>query len=400
MKNITKILSVALVAMMVLSLSAVALADETTVYIPKRLSKLVDLDLAEYQYPSLTVKMSSTVAKGDPCPIVAGEDADYLLYFSEKPDWAGAVVSSLDGGWINIDVDDSGFGMIEGPLHRQPGMWSYNGYWNAKKGKWIDNASNPDPDGETQHKTGGDYPYYAGKDYGDYSVNVSYYRNGTAYQVVVTLKDSEDFFRTGMEGGVMSITYKRVTVKSTCGPVVDEETGAKKYVKYNTFWYVDRVSATYPEGNYIIGVEADFRNDTKQNLCSYRISYAASEKEIYKITYAPSTTTVLEGVPEILTTYKTVNSSIPSYKSAAGDYHHYTADDPIYGLFYKSRDDWSDDNIYAVSGSGYKLNNWYKWNGQKEMSGGPDSKVFRNNNGGQIRSIKKGTTSFKSPRVY
>ena len=57
------------------------------------------------------------------------------------------------------------------------------------------------------------YPYYAGKDYGDYSVNVSYYRNGKAYKVVVTLKDSEDFFRTGMEGGVMSITFERVKVE-------------------------------------------------------------------------------------------------------------------------------------------------------------------------------------------
>ena len=126
MKNITKILSVALVAMMVLSLSAVALADDTTVYIPARLSKLgVAAVIDDFVYPTLKVKMSSTKALGDPCPIVAGDEADYLFYFSEKPDWAGASVSSLDGGWISIDVDDSGFGMIEGPLVRQPGMWSW-----------------------------------------------------------------------------------------------------------------------------------------------------------------------------------------------------------------------------------------------------------------------------------
>ena len=390
MKNITKILSVALVAMMVLSLSAVALADDTTVYIPKTLSKLIgSYDLDEFEFPTLSVKMSSRVPTfgnekdpKDPCPYVAGEDADYLFYFSEKPDWAGAVVSSLDGGWINIDVDDSGFGMIEGPLVRQPGMWSWSGPCDPITGE---------PDG---YGNGGDYPYYAGKDYGSYSVNVSYHRNGSAYQVVVTLKDSEDFFRTGMEGGVMSITFKIVTVKSTSNP---------KKARYDTYWYVDQVSAVYPEGNYIIGVEADYRNDTKQNLCSYRVSYAASEKEIYKITYSPATTTVLEGVPEILTTYKTAAKFAASAHTAQGDLHHYTADAPIYGLFYQSRQDWEDDNIYAVSGSGNKLNKWYKWNGRTQMSGiqdNPDSAVYRNNNGKQVKSIKKGTTSFKSPRVY
>ena len=222
-------------------------------------------------------------------------------------------------------MDDSGYGVIEGPLVRQPGMWSASGkcVFDPDTGKCT----------PEWYVCGGDYPYYAGKDYGDYSVEVSYYRTGAAYQVVVTLKDSEDFFRTGMEGGVMSITFKRVTVETLCGPDVEVEnedgtvTTTKKYDRYDTFWYVDRVSAKYPEGNYIIGVEADYRNDSKQNLCSYRISYAVSETEIYKITYSPSTTTVLEGVPEILTTYQTACKFMPSAHKDEGDYHHYTADD-------------------------------------------------------------------------
>lgn len=361
MKNITKILSVALVAMMVLSLSAVALADDTTVYIPARLSKLgVDAIIDDFVYPTLKVKMSSTKALGDPCPIVAGDEADYLLYFSEKPDWAGAVVSKLDGGWINIDVDDSGFGMIEGPLHLQPGTWS--------AGQWVYSAEGVD---EIWHVTGGDYPYYAGKDYGDYSVNVSYYRNGKAYKVVVTLKDSEDFFRTGMEGGVMSITFSKVNVELDSIKGYDDDD--EPIYASTDVWYISQVSATYPEGNYIIGVEADFRNDRKQNLCSYRISYAVSEKEIYKITYAPNTTTIDE------TTYTPISPVVPSTKKYI---HHYTADEAIYGVFYSSRDAWSDGNATAVSGSGNKLNKWYK-----------------PGHGAQVRNIKKGTTSFKSPRV-
>lgn len=356
MKKITRILSVALVAMMVLSLSAVALADDTTVYIPNRLGKLgVDYVIDDFQFPTLKVKMSSTVALGDPCPIVAGDEADYLLYFSEKPDWAGAVVSSLDGGWLSLDVDDTGFATIEGPLHLQPGMWS--------AGEW---EYTPEGVDEIWHVTGGDYPYYAGKDYGDYSVDVSYYRNGGAYKVVVTLKDSADFFRTGYEGGTMKITFEKVTVKSTSNPRKD---------RYDTYWFISQVSAVYPEGNYIIGVDAAYRNDAKQNLASYRISYAVSEKEIYKITYAPNTTTINEGTYP----YTVISSTIPSTKPYI---HHYTADEAIYGVFYKSRADWENDTKTAISGSGNKLNKWYK-----------------PGHGAQVRNIKKGTTSFKSPRV-
>jgi hypothetical protein len=385
MKNITKILSVALVAMMVLSLSAVALADDTTVYIPARLSKLgVDAVLDDFVYPTLKVKMSSTKALGDPCPIVAGDEADYLLYFSEKPDWAGAVVSSLDGSWINIDVDDSGFGMIEGPLHRQPGMWSWSGPCDPITGK---------PKG---HGVGGDYPYYAGKDYGDYSVNVSYYRNGKAYKVVVTLKDSEDFFRTGMEGGVMSITFERVNVELDSIKGYDDDD--EPIYASTDVWYISQVSATYPEGNYIIGVEADFRNDRKQNLYGYKVSYAVSEKEIYKITYAPNTASVLEdrdnqlsdsdytpvgsSAPSTVVIPTTWNPKYPKLGTRGVFIHHYTADEAIYGEFYASRDAWADGKPTAVSGSGNKLNKWYK-----------------PGHGAQVRNIKKGTTSFKSPRV-
>lgn len=358
MKNTIRILSVALVAMMVLSLSAIALADDTTVYIPARLGKLgVDYVIDDFQFPTLKVKMSSKVAMGDPCPYLAGDEADYRLYFSEKPDWAGAVVSSLDGGWINLDVDDSGYAVIEGPLHLQPGMWS--------AGEWEYTA---DGVNTLWHVTGGDYPYYAGKDYGDYSVNVSYYRNGKAYKVVVTLKDSADFFRTGMEGGVMSITFECVNVQlDSVKPNGD--------LASTDVWYISQVSANYPDGNYIIGVEADYRNDRKANLCSYRIIYAVSEKEIYKITYSPNTTTIDESTYP----YTVISPMVPSIRPYI---HHYTADDAIYGEFFKSRADWENNTKTAVSGSGNKLGKWYA-----------------PGHGKQVRTVKKSTTSFKSPRV-
>jgi hypothetical protein len=385
MKKITKILSVALVAMMVLSLSAVALADTPSVYIPKRLAKLVEADLGDYRYPTLKVKMSSKVALGDPCPYVAGEEADYLLYFSEKPDWAGANVSVLDGGWINIDVDETGFGMIEGPLHRQPGTWISQVMYCEKDEEgnkiayydwpaWMFNAQ-----GEWDVDIG-DYPYVASKDYGPYTSTVNYQRNGAAYAVTVTLKDSEDFFRTNQEGGVMSITFEKVTTETICG----------RYDRKDTFWYVSNVSATYPAGNYITAISTDWRNDSKQNLASYKISYAVSDNETYKITYAPNTVTIEQTGPSyareylnLAEEYGVCANNYPSTKWGKDEngngvyWTHYNADEAIYGEYYRN------DKLTAVSGSGNKLNKW-----------------FAPGHGKAVKTPKKGTTSFKSPRVY
>jgi hypothetical protein len=394
MKKITKILSVALVAMMVLSVSAVALADTPSVYIPKKLGKLVDAFAEDYQFPSLWTKVTAlatvTDKNGDPVPSSTcfdaytgkavnvksiTEDSVMQFHFSEKPDYFGCVLSALDGGYANIEIDDSGYGELEiGELHRQA----------PKYGEFV-----------------------GGKDYGTYSVEVGYARDGSANWVTVTLKDSEDFFRTGMEGGVMSITFEQVTVETKCGPLVDEldddgePTGnkVKKYDNFTTFWFVSNVSATYPEGNYIVGVETDWRNDSKQNLASYRIAYAPSENEVYKITYAPNTTTIIEthtydertgkltGIEYEtpseymgfnLNTKKFCEWFIPSENLGNGEFaHHYTADEAIYGEYYRNG------SKVAISGSGNNLNKWYK-----------------PGHGAQVRNVKKGTTSFKSPRVY
>lgn len=356
MKKTTKILSVALVAMMVLSLAAIAQADETTVYIPARAGRLLNgYYVEDYVFPTLSVHTDAAwnAAAGE---VTAAEDAITHLQFSEAPDWAGANVN----GWTNIEVDASGYGEID-PWKLQPGYWSWSAY---------DEMGNT-----TAHITGQwtNTPYHAGKDYGSYSVNVDYAMNGKAWQVAVTLKDAEDFFKTGMEGGTMTIVFTRVNVQ------LDSVKPNGKLASTDV-WYISQVSATYPEGNYIIGVEADFRNDAKSNLCSYRVAYAVSEKEIYEITYAPKTATL----DETTSPYTVIGSLVPSggYDGKSKYIHHYNADEAIYGEYYTSRDAWSDGSVTAVSGSGSKLNKWYK-----------------SGHGAQVRNIKKGTTSFKSPRV-
>ena len=392
MKKMTRILSVALVAMMVMSLAAVAQAATPSVYIPGKLAKLVDAYVDDYAFPTLDI--TTTALKGNAWVKRITEDSVAQLQFSEKPDWAGVNLSSLDGGWTSLDVDESGYAELAvGELHRQPGTWSWSGYYNEKKGQYISGASNPNKgDGKTwatgltDHVTGGDYPYSAGKDYGNYNVTVNYHRNGAPYQVAVSLK-GVDAFETGMDGAVTTITFELVNVQldsyryivytNAEGDVIRKNAPYAKYIKNLTFdedgevetgyyydreneilrvgplsstdmWYVSSVSATYPEGNPIVAVEADYRNDAKNNLYGYTICYAVSENEVYEITY------------------NTYNS-------------------PIFGLY-------SRNGAYvAVSGSGNNIGKWYKYNGQ-------DSSGLWNN-GKQVKTVKKSIKTFSSPRV-
>ncbi len=400
MKKMTRILSVALVAMMVMSLAAVAQAATPSVYIPGKLAKLVDAYVDDYQFPTLDI--TTTALQGNAWVKRITEDSVAQLQFSEKPDWAGVNLSSLDGGWTSLDVDESGYAELAiGELHRQPGTWSWSGYYNEKKGKYISGASNPNKGdgktwatGKTDHSTGGDYPYSAGKDYGNYNVTVNYHRNGAPYQVAVSLK-GVDAFETGMEGAVTTITFELVNVQLSSyryivytdaeGNQVVKGAPYAKYIKNLKFdedgydrkkggtaeegyyyeddneilfvgplssmdmWYVSSVSATYPEGNPIVAVEADYRNDAKNNLYGYTISYAVSENEVYEITYN-------------------------IYNS------------PIFGLYSRNG------SYVAVSGSGNNIGKWYKYNGQ-------DSTTGLWNNGKQVKTVKKSIKTFSSPRV-
>ena len=63
---------------------------------------------------------------------------------------------------------------------------------------------------------------------------------------------------------------------------------------YYTTWYISKVITTYPEDNYIVEVESDWRNDAGQFLYGYKITYSPKPGERYRITYAPRLSLVLE----------------------------------------------------------------------------------------------------------
>ncbi len=291
-------------------------------------------------------------------------------------------------------------------LNRQEKKRDENWYYRN-----LDNQLNNYPFYIQRHSKGDDSPYLAGKDYGDYSVTVNYHRDGSAYKVAVSLKNV-DLFETGVAGATSTITFELVNVELDSydalyliynvpirGKIVKrraktipdnnlittvwDDEGNIDYVLYlghqfrffdlsNTdVWYVSSVSATYPENNYIVGVEADFKNDEKNSLSQYKISYAVNETDVVKIYYK-------------------------------------TTDDAFYGQYS------SDGTITAVSGSGDNLDQWYKYNGSsedvfirkpiKDEDGNiikyvSEKEIKLNNNGKQMKKIKKGISSYPTPRV-
>ncbi len=446
-----KITCIAFVVLMILSMLAVASAETPSIYIPSRLSKFVKETIDDYKFPTL-------VTRGDSDGWNLFNDGGYMYFrFSERPDWFGAVVSSKNGGWIDIPVNSNKYAELElEDLVLQPGGWSWNGVARVD-GPKLDNNGNPERDqwgnivpdldkaviiaeGRSlnkkekerddnwyyedkddqlnrypfyiqRHITGENSPYIAGKNYGDYSVTVNYHRDGSAFKVAVALKNI-DLFETGMDGATSTITFELVNVEldsyEMLYKIFEIEIGGVKrkvraktkpnnnWVKtfwddegnidyifyqnltYNLYdlantemWYVSSVSTTYPEGNYIVGVEAKYKNDEKNNLSQYSISYAVNETDIAKIFYN-------------------------------------TSDDAFYGQYS------NDGTITAVSGSGNNLNKWYKYNGSSENVTvqkpikDKDGNVIKyvsieekklNNNSKQMKNIKKGIKSYPTPRV-
>ena len=360
MKKIARIVSVALAVMMVLSLSAVSLAeDEATVYIPNKISKLNLPDRPAYIISLKTHTESAPMVDQFGNPIMSTycrdrythalvqatgtvEDAMIELQFSKKPDWAGVIWAE---GFENLEVDDNGYAVtsMEGHM-RQPGTYV-----------WYDDAG-------VKH-TGGDYAFMAGKG----PVSVQYGRNGHINYVDYTVE--EDFFKTGIEGCSTVIRYEPVTIMG------DSDPAAKIHM-----WYVSTVTATYPAGNKIVGVSATYRNDEKNKLASYTISFATSETEVYKITYSPNSVSMYEDVSGWPKYYFPVTSNQaslrPSKQLAPGiAIHTYYADTPIYGEYYKNGE------LKAITGSGDRIDEW-----------------FKPGHGSRVKGLKP-LSSFKSIRV-
>ena len=90
-----------------------------------------------------------------------------------------------------------------------------------------------------------------------------------------------DPFNTGVEGAVTTLVWDDATIQTSCGG-------------YKKLDYIRQVIVTYPEGNYIRKVVAGYGNDKKKSLTKYTITYQVGEKQLYTVSYAPKTNTVVE----------------------------------------------------------------------------------------------------------
>ena len=403
-----KLLSIALVAVMLLTVSAVALADDTTVFIPSKLSKLgVDMEAPEF------ISLSTS-----------NDGSDIVLEFSETPDWGGVNWSE---GWENMVFDgDSTYVTSRDGHDKQPGKWAWTSgdvtcdpltgamiFAKDVEDVWVDGVKQNFKKGDfvpkavqgNYHGTGGEYAYMAGKG----NVKAEYNLWGHVNYYVVTT--DEDYFQTGMEGASTDITYTYYKIPGDSG------------------YYVSSVVTTYPDTDEtdIVKVQADWRNDENYSLASYRITYATSETEQYEIIYAPATSSVLQykyhpndwsldtayvtwfrtdedadgtadhrySVPKDAPEMKGIISGVvtPKGKVVVGSpfsVTHYTQDEVVGGFYRKG-------SLTLVSGSGKKLGNWYKFEGTEDKDG-----VKTNKTGKQYKNSKYGLkkcTAFPSPRV-
>ena len=180
--------------------------------------------------------------------------------------------------------------------------------------------------------------------------NVLYLEEEDEYVDITHLFDDESYYRVIQPGS----------------STVTDEDGFVHW--YYTTWYISQVVATYPEdGNLIVRVESDWRNDSGQFLWGYKITYATSANERYKITYAPNTTTIFEdhnsNTFEAWDDPTYPSTDLEAFFSALEDedaslfhgmyLHHYEEDQPIYG-------EYTDGTVNLVSGSGDYLPYWFE----------------------------------------
>ena len=349
---------------LLLLLQAAAWGEEISVFIPGKLSELGLPDMPEYFTLKTETESIGTYGNKDkpdnPCPVLPVEDAEIRLSFSKKPDWAAAVWMD---GWENLDVDESGYAetSMEG-RRAQPGLEARSGPIDPSTGK---------PEWRWNDK--GDYAFMAGLG----PVTCQFGRDGSVQYVEYTA--GEDYYRTGMTGAVTVIRWKPISIKNF------SERNDIKYETTTTQWVVVSVTASYPAGNPITGVRAEYRSDKKNTLGSYDITYAVSDHETYAITYAPDTATILEEHNYKL--FYPVNPHLPSKIFYTNDpntweeiparyMHHYEADEPIYG-------EYTADGVTYVSGSGDWLDTWYETEHGRQL---------------KKKGLRK-VTSFPSPRV-
>lgn len=375
MKKLSQVLALALAALL-LVLPAASLAEDTQVHIPASLSKVPGVpsidDIWQDKVFFLEVRYYDEVIE------IGSRSTDYLgrgfeCWFTDYhgnafvPDLAVLRMGRAD---YTLQVDANGYALVtvDDEEYGNPVFTADKAYADGTSihieynTRWVSDDAMRGPEPPSSG-----YVIIPGW--------VSYDVLGSADTTVpahieYTLP-GVDFFRTGMEGADSCVRYDRNLVLTQCG------TEEAPYTHYDEYYSISSVVSAYPAGNMITKVDASWRNDKKTELSGYTISYAPTKKDLYEITYAPQTASILEEHGKGGIKYTEVSSVLPSTKLSDTEFiHHYVEDQVLCGVYYRSG------RKYAVSGSGNNLPKWY-----------------RPGNGKRVKNVKYPCTFFTSPRV-
>lgn len=302
MKKTARLLCAFLAVMMLLSLSTASLAENEKVYIPVSLSRyhVPTLDEIWDKLFYLTIEVDSIPTynnpydPSDPCPILMTDDADVEFWFRDGqgnpfvPDWFFGSFSSLDGGWIELPVNDSGYTTYntEG-YHYAPGSGPWYGPRELYNRYGYDYIGTP-----AWHALSN---FVAGKTNEDgTSVILSFANSGLIMSVDYVMPDM-DYFRLPAEGAKTSVTYR-----TNAYPVKADEGTPKERILYYLLYdlskhealetidyHISDVCTEYAAGSSIRSILTKWMNLKKNNLDSYIIAYADTDEDVYAITYQP-----------------------------------------------------------------------------------------------------------------
>ena len=155
-------------------------------------------------------------------------DGDYTLYFDGMMDFAAV-------DWVDeleeVEVDENGVAVTNKEGHR----YQQNGVIARRDG-----------------------------------VSTSYTNSGKPLATWIT--NHEDYFASGQEDAWTTVYWRCTEVKTECGGVVPT-------------WFLGNITVSYPYGEEIRSVSVDYRNNRKNSLYGYTVTFAVSDTELYSIRY-------------------------------------------------------------------------------------------------------------------
>ena len=101
-------------------------------------------------------------------------------------------------------------------------------------------------------------------------VTTSYTNSGIPRSIWIT--NHEDYFASGQPEAWTTIYWRSEKILTECGD-------------YLMTWYVGNITVSYPYGEEIRSISVDYRNNKKNTLYGYTITYAVSDTEVYTIRY-------------------------------------------------------------------------------------------------------------------